>query len=75
MELAKYDSSMNVNEMEAPQFVGMCVAALALDDKSIGQSGKVLLIAEVAQQYGFTGIDGKQPVSLPLNKLELINYN
>lgn len=59
MELAKYVK--NTNEMESPQFVGMCVAALALDDNAIQQSGKVLLTAEVAQQYGFTDIDGKQP--------------
>lgn len=63
-ELAKYDISMNINEMESPQFVGMCVAALALDDNAIRQSGNVLLTAEIAQQYGFTDIDGKQPVGL-----------
>ncbi len=65
-EIAKYDNSMNVNEMESPQFVGMCIAALALDDKSIAQSGKVLLTAEVGQQYGITDIDGKQPAVLKL---------
>ena len=65
-EMAKYDSSMNVNEMESPQFVGMCVANLALDDNAIAQTGKVLLTAEVAQQYGFTDIDGKQPVVLKM---------
>jgi len=65
-EMAKYDNAMNVNEMESPQFVGMCVAALALDDNATEQSGKVLLTADVAQQYGFTDIDGKQPVALKM---------
>jgi dehydrogenase/reductase SDR family protein 1 len=65
-ELAKYDKSMNVNEMETPQFVGMCVAALALDDNAIEQSGNVLLTARVGRQYGFTDIDGKQPVELQM---------
>ena len=51
-EMAKYDSSMKVDEMESPQFVGMCVAALALDDKAIQQSGAVLLTAEIARRYG-----------------------
>lgn len=65
-ELAKHDPSMNVSEMETPQFVGMCVAALALDDNAIKHSGKVLLTAEVAQQYGFTDVDGKQPTALTM---------
>lgn len=64
IEAAKYNSSMNVSEMETPQFVGRCVAALALDKNAIDHTGEVLLTAEVAQKYGFTDIDGKQPVSL-----------
>jgi dehydrogenase/reductase SDR family protein 1 len=63
-ELAKHDASLNVGEMETPQFVGMCVSALALDDKAIEHSGSVLLTADVARQYNFTDIDGKQPAIL-----------
>lgn len=63
-EMAKYDNSMNINEMESPQFVGICIAALSQDDNAITQSGKVLRTAEIAQLYGFTDIDGKQPVAL-----------
>ena len=59
-ELAKYDPSMKVSEMESPQFVGLCVAALALDDKAVEKSGSVVLTSEVAEKYGFTDIDGKQ---------------
>ena len=66
-EFAKYDTSMNINEMESPQFVGMCVAALALDDNVIQQSGNVLLTAEIAQHYGFTDISGYQPVVLKVD--------
>lgn len=60
VEMAKLDPSINIDEMETPQFVGMCVAALALDDIAIKQNGKALLTAEVARQYGFTDINGKQ---------------
>lgn len=63
-EMAKYDNSMNVNEMESPQFVGMCIAALALDNDAIEQSGSVLLTGNIATHYGFTDIDGKQPKTL-----------
>ena len=62
LELAKYVK--NTNEMESAQFVGMCIAALALDDSAIERSGKVLLTGEVAEQYGFTDINGKQPKPL-----------
>lgn len=63
-ELAKYDSSVNIDDMESPQFVGMCVAALALDDAVIGESGSVLLTGAIAKKYGFTDIDGTQPRTL-----------
>jgi len=58
-ELAKY--IQNSNEMESAQFVGMCIAALTLDYNAIERSGKVLLTGDIAEQYGFTDIDGKQP--------------
>lgn len=63
-EMAKHDSSFHVEEMESPQFVGMCVAALALDDNAIQHSGTVLRTAELALHYGFTDIDGTQPAPL-----------
>jgi len=66
-ELAKYDASINLSEMETPQFVGKCVAALALDDNILENSGEVLLTGEIARNYGFTDIDGKQPKTLRSN--------
>jgi len=63
-ELAKYDPSINLDEMETPRFVGMCVAALALDDSALAQSGEILLTGEIARHYGFTDIDGKMPKTL-----------
>ena len=61
-ELAKY--IQNSNEMESAQFVGMCIAALALENKAIERSGEVLLTGDIAEQYGFTDIDGKKPKTL-----------
>ena len=61
LELAKYDSSLRPDEMETPQFVGRCIAALEQDDSIIQQSGKVLRTAEIGLKYGFTDINGRQP--------------
>lgn len=64
VEFAKYDSSVAIDKMETPQFVGRCIAALANDATAIKDTGKILITAEVAKKYGFTDIDGKQPRSL-----------
>jgi dehydrogenase/reductase SDR family protein 1 len=49
---------------ESAQFSGRAVAALAADPKRIEKSGKSLVVAELALEYGFTDIDGSQPKSL-----------
>lgn len=64
IEYAKYDNSMDLDKMESPQFVGRCIAALANDNSVIKDTGKILITAEIAQHYGFTDINGKQPESL-----------
>jgi NAD(P)-dependent dehydrogenase (short-subunit alcohol dehydrogenase family) len=46
---------------ESPQLTGRAVAALAADSKVMEKTGKVLIVAALAQEYGFTDIDGKQP--------------
>ena len=46
---------------ESPQFSGRAVAAFAADPKREEKNGQVLIVAEVARQYGFTDIDGRQP--------------
>lgn len=49
---------------ESPVFSGRAVAALAGDPKVIECTGQALVVAELAQQYGFTDVDGSQPRSL-----------
>ncbi len=61
LELAKYDPSLCLEEMETPQFVGRCIAALEQDDSIIEQNGEILRTAEIGLKYGFTDIDGRQP--------------
>ncbi|MCB9635853.1 MAG: SDR family NAD(P)-dependent oxidoreductase [Sandaracinus sp.] len=49
---------------ESPTFSGRAVAALARDAGVMAKSGKPLVVAELAVEYGFTDVDGSQPKSL-----------
>lgn len=45
---------------ESPRYLGRAVAALAADAKVISKSGRVHRVADLAREYGFTDIDGRQ---------------
>ncbi|QNK68362.1 SDR family NAD(P)-dependent oxidoreductase [Variovorax sp. PAMC26660] len=45
---------------ESPRYLGRAVAALAGDPKVMEKSGEVLRVADLAREYGFTDIDGRQ---------------
>jgi hypothetical protein len=47
--------------MESPLFVGRAVIALATDPEIMEKTGSVYLTRALAQEYGFTDIDGHQP--------------
>lgn len=47
--------------METPLFVGQAVVALASDPQVSAKTGKVYYTRALAQEYGFTDIDGHQP--------------
>ncbi len=49
---------------ESPVFSGRAVAALAADPKLMEKTGKRLIVAELAEEYGFTDVDGSRPKSL-----------
>ena len=51
----------DLSNSESPQFLGRAVATLASDPNIMQKSGQVLVAAQVALDYGFTDIDGKQP--------------
>jgi NAD(P)-dependent dehydrogenase (short-subunit alcohol dehydrogenase family) len=46
---------------ESPAYLGRAVAALAADPNVIARTGQVLTVGELAQEYGFTDVDGRQP--------------
>jgi dehydrogenase/reductase SDR family protein 1 len=63
MEAAQW---LDLSNSESPEFIGRAIAALAADPELIRHTGKVLVAAALAKEYGFTDIDGKTPV--PLNE-------
>jgi NAD(P)-dependent dehydrogenase (short-subunit alcohol dehydrogenase family) len=46
---------------ESPHYLGRAVAALAADAAVMSKSGTVQRVADLAREYGFTDIDGRQP--------------
>jgi NAD(P)-dependent dehydrogenase (short-subunit alcohol dehydrogenase family) len=45
---------------ESPEFPGRGIAALAADPDVLEKSGRVFTTPELAREYGFTDVDGKQ---------------
>ena len=60
---------LDLSNSESPQFIGRAVAALAADPRVIERTGKVLVAASLAQEYGFTDIDGKTPKPLTASEV------
>jgi dehydrogenase/reductase SDR family member 1 len=57
---------LDLTNSESPEFIGRAVAALAADSDVLRHTGKVLVAATIAKEYGFTEIDGKTPRPLTL---------
>jgi dehydrogenase/reductase SDR family member 1 len=60
---------LDLSNSESPQFIGRAIVALAGDPKLMEKSGRVLIAASLAQEYGFTDIEGKTPRPLTLNEV------
>ncbi len=58
---------LNLSNSESPQFIGRAVVALASDAGVMERTGRVLVAAQLAQEYGFPDIDGKTPKPLTVN--------
>jgi dehydrogenase/reductase SDR family member 1 len=56
----------DMSNSESPQFTGRVVAALTADPDVMKKSGRVLVAAQEALEYGIQDIDGKQPRPLTL---------
>jgi len=53
-KLYRYDLS------ESTEYAGRAVVALACDSNVLVKSGSLLFVADLAEEYGFTDIDGKR---------------
>jgi len=47
---------------ETPFYIGQAVVALACDRKVMHKSGQALVSGRLAREYGFTDVDGTQPI-------------
>jgi dehydrogenase/reductase SDR family member 1 len=57
---------LDLSNSESPEFIGRAIAALAADSDVMRHTGKVLVAAALALDYGFIDIDGKRPRPLTL---------
>jgi dehydrogenase/reductase SDR family protein 1 len=57
---------LDLSNSESPEFIGRAVAALAADADVLRHTGKVLVAAALANEYGFTDLDGTTPRALTL---------
>lgn len=51
---------------ESPRYLGRAVTALAADPRVLDKTGSVQLVADLAREYGFSDIDGRQPPAFEL---------
>ncbi len=59
----------DLSNSESPEFIGMVISKIASDGKAIEKTGKILIAAKVAKDYGIKDIDGKQPKPLSIDKI------
>ena len=57
-----------LDRTESPAYTGRAVAFLAGDPNVIERSGQVLAVGDLARQYGFVDIDGRQPPAFRIDE-------
>jgi NAD(P)-dependent dehydrogenase (short-subunit alcohol dehydrogenase family) len=55
---------LDLSNSESPRFTGRALVALARDPELLERSGRALVAAQLAREYGFTDVDGKLPRAL-----------
>ena len=66
MEAAEW---LDLSNSESPEFIGRVVAALAADPDVMHRSGKVVVAAALAREYGVTDVDGRSPEPLDISRV------
>ena len=62
--LSRPDLPFPKEPRESPEFTGRAILALASDPDLMDKTGRVHVVAELAEVYGFDDIDGTRPPSL-----------
>lgn len=60
MTTDKLKEQFGYDHSESTGYIGRAIAALAGDPKVAAKSGKIHFVADLAKEYGFTDVDGKQ---------------
>ncbi len=55
---------------ESPEYLGRAVRALAEDPDVMRHTGKAVTVGDLAREYGFTDIDGRQPAAFRMPKAD-----
>ncbi|WP_433594196.1 SDR family NAD(P)-dependent oxidoreductase [Nocardia sp. CA-145437] len=55
------EGTFDLVQAETPHFAGRAVTALAADPDRLARTGKAWKVADLAEAYGFTDIDGRVP--------------
>jgi hypothetical protein len=56
----------DLGQTESPAYLGRAVVALAADPRVIEKAGRILTVGELAPEYGFTDVDGRQPAAFQM---------
>lgn len=60
--MAAHDAApFDLHATESPAYLGRAVAALVADTEVLRWSGQLLTVGDLAREYGFTDVDGRQP--------------
>jgi dehydrogenase/reductase SDR family protein 1 len=57
---------LDLSNSESPEFTGRAITALATDVDVLPRTGRILVVAALANEYGFTDVDGSRPRPLTL---------
>jgi dehydrogenase/reductase SDR family protein 1 len=60
---------LDLSNSESPEFIGRVVVALAADPRVMRHSGRVVIAAAAAREYGVTDVDGRRPEPLELERV------
>lgn len=65
---AAYPFDLSITE--SPEYLGRAVRALAEDSNVMCHTGQTLTVGDLAREYGFTDVDGRQPTAFRMPKAD-----